>query len=556
VDLLETVADQPEGFAEALLQGALELLVDRLAHLLEALAVVGLEVLEPALDGLSQPVDGLLVAGGEPRELLGEGVELALLRGGELSHALQDRVREPLHGARRFFARLPCGVAELLAVSRHLVAYRVLATVLAGLDQRQAFAERDDLGLRIATQQRDQQREHDEQQGDRGCEQGFYEGHGFGGMLAEATRDSHLAAGVTPGAPISTTTWRAPVAVRGRRTIVGKSVLVTGATGHLGYNLVRHLRDHGYAVRAGVRNSADRVRNAPLIDLGVELVDADLDRPDTLAAAAEGVEGVFQVAAVVQFWAKDPEREIIEPSVNGGLNVLEAARAAGVKRVVFTSSLAAIGIHSTEENPLTEDDWNQNPLTAYAVAKTRAERRAWEFAEQHGLDMVVINPTTIIGPGVYRHTPITLMMDMVLRGWVPFVLPSDTSYVDARDIASGMRLAFENPDASGRYLLSADFVPMVELMRLMEEGVPGVRTPRRVFPLKLLPLLVAGDYLAAKLLKWDRQITREMLPEFAGKTMYCSSAKAIGELGWSPRAISDSVADTVRWIQRQFLNGD
>jgi dihydroflavonol-4-reductase len=331
-------------------------------------------------------------------------------------------------------------------------------------------------------------------------------------------------------------------------------VLVTGATGHLGYNLAGHLAAHGYRVRAGVRNLADASRNRHLTELGVELVEADLTKPATLAAAMDGVEGVFQVAAVVQMWAKDPQREIIDPTVNGGLNVLRAAQDAGVRRVVFTSSLAAIGIDSSRERPLTEEDWNEQPLTPYAIAKRNAEREAWKFSREHGLDMVVINPATIIGPGVYRHTPITLLFELVVRGRVPFVLPADTSYIDARDIAEAMRLAFENPAASGRYLLSGGFAPMLELMRLIEKAYPRIRTPRRTLPVPLLNPLIVGDYLSAKLLRTERQLTKNMIPEFAGKQSWCSSAKAIGELGWTPRPVAESVHDTVWWIHDQFVD--
>ncbi len=333
-------------------------------------------------------------------------------------------------------------------------------------------------------------------------------------------------------------------------------VLVTGAAGHLGYNLAQHLMERGYRVRAGVRSAADLARNAALRELGAEIVEADLLRPATLATAAAGMDGLFHCAAVVRFWARDPQREIIDPTVHGAIHVVEAAAAARVKRVVFTSSMAAVGIAGSRERPLTEVDWNTHPLTAYARAKTAAEQSARRAAEACGLDMVTVNPATILGPGVFRHTPITLLFELVLRRRVPFLLPADASYVDVRDLASAMRCAFERPGASGRYIVSAGFLAMHDLVRLIEAAEPRLHVPRWRFPTRLLPLLVAGDWLSATLLRTERQLTSEMIAEFADAQMHCSAAMAQRELGWQSRPLAETVADTVRWIQSRFLGNE
>ena len=125
-----------------------------------------------------------------------------------------------------------------------------------------------------------------------------------------------------------------------------RPVLVTGANGHLGYNVVRALLARGYSVRAGVRDPHDMTKVAPLIAAGALPVAAELLAPSALARAADGVQGVFHAAAVVQMWANDPDVEIIRPIVDGTRNVLEAAHRAGVKRVVLTSSIAAVGVDS------------------------------------------------------------------------------------------------------------------------------------------------------------------------------------------------------------------
>jgi len=331
-----------------------------------------------------------------------------------------------------------------------------------------------------------------------------------------------------------------------------RTVLVTGSNGHLGYNLVCALRDRGYRVRAGVRDPRDRKKTEPLVAVGAEPVAADLSDREALEAATKGVDGVFHVAAVVQMWARDPEAEIIRPTVEGMRNLLEAAARARVRRVVVTSSIAAVGIHGSEQRPLTEADWNESPATPYAIAKTKAERLAWSIAEREGLDVVAVIPTTIIGPGFHRHTPITTFFDLVLNGWLPFALPAETSYVDARDLAAAQIAAFENEAARGRYIASGPCYSLRELVGLIAEAAPGVKAPRFVLPIRLLPPLIAADWLANKLLRTPRQLTSEVFEEFAGKRTVCSAARAERELGWRARPTADSVVDTVDWLRTRF----
>jgi dihydroflavonol-4-reductase len=330
-------------------------------------------------------------------------------------------------------------------------------------------------------------------------------------------------------------------------------VLVTGANGHLGYNLVQRLLARGYRVRAGVRDPRDGKKIAPLVALGAEPVAAELSDRDALLRAAHGVDGVFHVAAVLQMWARDPENEIVRPTVDGMRNVLEAASTSNVRRVVITSSIAAVGVEGTRERPLTESDWHQNPRTPYAAAKTRAEQLAWEIAERDGLDVVSIIPATIIGPGFHRHTPITTLFELVLRGWMPVALPADTSYVDARDVADAQIRAFEAPTASGRYIASAAFLPMRELLRLIAAHAPEVRVPRFVLPVALLPPLITIDWVVHKLFSFPRQLTREMFEEFGGKRTICSATRLETDLGWRARSMEETVSATVDWVRARFL---
>jgi len=329
-------------------------------------------------------------------------------------------------------------------------------------------------------------------------------------------------------------------------------VLVTGANGHVGFNLVQLLVERGYRVRAGVRSVDDPAKTEPLRVLGVELVEADLDRPATLDAAAAGTDGVFHVAAVFRMWAKDPQREIVDASVQGGLAMLRAAQAAGVKKVIFTSSIAAVGLESPRDRCLTEDDWNTTARHPYVVAKTEAEKAAWQFARESGLNLVAIHPGTILGPGFHRHTPSTEIVGRILTWRLPVALPFGSSYVDVRDVALAHLLAYENPAAAGRYVVAnGPFVPMAELMRLIHQTEPSVSANPWNLPGWLLYGAVLGDWLGHVALRRPRQLTRDMLREFARKHVAFSHAKAARELGWQPRDFAGCVADTVAWIREK-----
>jgi len=254
-----------------------------------------------------------------------------------------------------------------------------------------------------------------------------------------------------------------------------KRVVVTGANGHVGYSVAKLLVARDYDVRATVRDASDPAKTAHLEAMGVEIVQADLMRPETLAPVMEGRDGLFQVAAVYRSWARDPQREIIEPSITGGINVLRAAHVAGVGRVVFTSSTAAVGRAGPDGAPLSEADWNDASRHPYSYAKTEAEHRAWAFAEESGLDLLVINPTAVIGPDFHRHTPSTVPYRMLLRGELRRIPPITYGLVDARDVAQGHVLAYETRQARGRHILCTECLPAAELVALVRDMTPRLR---------------------------------------------------------------------------------
>ncbi len=329
------------------------------------------------------------------------------------------------------------------------------------------------------------------------------------------------------------------------------NILVTGANGHVGYNITKLLAEQGYNVRASVRDVRNKEKTNHLNELGVEVVEADIMKPESLKSAVNGMDGVFQVAAVFKTWAKNPQKEIIEPSMIGGVNVLKAAKEAGVKKIVFTSGNVAMGSDSSPERIFAEDDWNDTATSPYVIAKTQGEKKAWEFAEQNNLNMVSINPAAIIGPGFYRHTGSTEFFEEILKNKLPGIFPLNLSFVDARDVAKAHLLAYENKDAKGRYLVSDKFFTSMDLLQLIKEFEPGISIPEKQISLSQLKVFSFIDWCSS-LFTGNRKLTKVMINDTLGKYAKFSSRKAREELGWEPMDIRQSIKDTVFWVKQHF----
>jgi len=257
------------------------------------------------------------------------------------------------------------------------------------------------------------------------------------------------------------------------------TVLVTGANGHLGYNLTQQLVERGYRVRAGVRDFTSKTKTRDLVTLGAEITHVDITRPETLSAAMKDVQGLFHVAAVYETISRNPGRDVKQPTIVGTINTLQAAHAAGVQKVVLTSSATTVGNDASLAAPLDESRWNKDAIEPYVQAKTSAEQWAWEFATRNHFNLVAILPSAMIGPGFRRHTPTTRIFEELLRNRVPVVLPLGFSFVDVRDVATAHVLAYENPTAAGRYIASARFCELAELFT-PHSGYPHAQIARAV----------------------------------------------------------------------------
>jgi dihydroflavonol-4-reductase len=322
-----------------------------------------------------------------------------------------------------------------------------------------------------------------------------------------------------------------------------QTATVTGATGHLGNVLVRELLGRGKRVRALVE-PGDEAR--ALSGLDVEVVRGDVLRPGTLPTAFEGVDVVFHLAGVVSISSLDIE-SVRTVNVDGTRNVVEAARRAGVRRLVYTSSVHAL-TEPGKGGVLTEEagyDPDRAPGD-YGKAKAAASRIVLD-AVQEGLDAVIVNPVYVVGPHDYRLSEIGEVIVLFSRFPVPAGMDGSYDFVDVRDVAIGHVLAAERGRKGESYLLSGERMTVREMMRILA-GLAG-RTPPRIF----IPLGVAAGLAAFAPLFEKVTGRRSLLTPYAVHTLAVDfeirDRKAREELGHAPRPVEQSLRDAWAWMK-------
>ena len=313
-------------------------------------------------------------------------------------------------------------------------------------------------------------------------------------------------------------------------------VVVTGANGHIGNNLSRQLVEHGYTVRGTVR-SMDK---APNIEM--EFIEADVLNQEDWPRVLEGATGLFHLATI---YATSGDGQLILDTANKGTeNVLRAAAACGIKRVVYTSSVAAIG--STPKKVVKdESNWNKNFSMPYTRAKTESERRAWELAKELDIDLRVINPSGVLGGSFSRPTPSTDIIGDAMKGKYPVVPKIPLAFVHVEDVATAHRLAYEVDEANGRYVLAPYQNGTIhDLLKRAKKLYPKMKFPRFGIPLWLLPVVVFQDWFMG-LFSGKRLLTRSAAKSFSKGDSKYSSKKAENELGITWKSYDDCIHDTV-----------
>ncbi|MGA2420826.1 MAG: aldehyde reductase [Candidatus Acidiferrum sp.] len=340
---------------------------------------------------------------------------------------------------------------------------------------------------------------------------------------------------------------------------MAQTVLVTGGSGFIGAHCILRLVEAGYAVRTTVRNLGREGEVRAMLKAGgaepggqLSFVAADLEKDAGWADAVAGCDYVLHVASPLPPGVPKHEDELIVPAREGTLRVLRAARGAGVKRVVVTSSFAAIGYGRPEQQrPFNETDWtdpNGAGVTAYAKSKTLAERAAWDFiaGEGGGLELSVVNPVGVFGPvlGADYSTSI-LIVQRMMAGAMPGCPKIYFGAVDVRDTADLHVMAMTNPAAKGERFLavSGDFMSLMEIAQLLRArmGAAAKRVPTRELPNSLLRIVAM----------W-RPEAKLLLPEL-GKRKNGTNEKARRLLGWAPRSKEEAIIGTAESLVRLGL---
>ena len=319
-------------------------------------------------------------------------------------------------------------------------------------------------------------------------------------------------------------------------------ILLTGANGHLGANLLRRLLADGEAVRVLLRPDAD---NASVEGLPVERAFGDLRDPASLLAATAGVERVYHCAAQIST-AAGGEQAIFANNVLGTRNLLQAALRSAVRRVVVSGSLSAVGHRS--DRP-TDEAEPFNPFERhlpYAVSKAAVEHECLK-AVADGLDVVIAISCAILGPNDFKPSRMGQVLIDYANGRLPAYIPGGFEFVAARDIVEGHVLAMRAGRTGQRYIFSSGFMTLDSLFDLYGE-LTGQPKPRRLPPALMLAVAGIEESFSRIFLPGRRQLLTPGAVRLLrmGRRADCSKAK--GELGYRPTAITDAVREAHRWL--------
>jgi dihydroflavonol-4-reductase len=322
------------------------------------------------------------------------------------------------------------------------------------------------------------------------------------------------------------------------------TTLVTGATGFLGSHVARLLVERGERLRLLVRPDSSLRLLEGLAAGSSERVVGDLRDPDSLDCAVRGCEVVYHVAADYRLWARDP-REIYESNVRGTRNLLDAAGRAGITRFVYTSTVATVAVPRQAALP---DECTRTSLEemigAYKRSKWLAEQEALRAAEA-GLPVVIVNPTTPVGPGDAKPTPTGRIITDFLNGRMPAYVDTGLNFVPVEDAARGHLLAAEHGRTGERYVLGGENLTLKQVLDMLAR-ISGRRAPRVRLPHAVALAAGYADTVVSRLLGREPQIPLDGV-RMARHRMFVSTEKARRELQFTPGPVAAALERAVQW---------
>ncbi len=321
--------------------------------------------------------------------------------------------------------------------------------------------------------------------------------------------------------------------------------LLTGASGFVGAALARQLLEAGHELRTLVRPSSERDN---LAGLDLEIVTGDLRDAASLQRALKGCRALFHVAADYRLWTPRPE-DLYASNVDGSRNIMRAALDAGVERIVYTSSVATLGLNAdgspaTEETPVSIDDM----IGHYKRSKFLAEQAVRELIREQGLPAVIVNPSTPIGPRDIKPTPTGRIIVDAASGRIPAYVDTGLNIAHVDDVARGHVLAFERGETGERYILGGEDMSL----RLILEHIARMtgRTPPRIRLSQsvVMPIAWLSECWARLTNGPEPRATLDGV-RMSRKWMYFSSAKARERLGYTHRPATEALHDALAWFQ-------
>ena len=319
---------------------------------------------------------------------------------------------------------------------------------------------------------------------------------------------------------------------------------LTGATGFVGAAVARVLLAKGHRLRVLTRPNNNRTN---LQELNLELVEGDLLQPDSYRAALRGCQALFHVAADYRIWVPDCAT-MHRTNVEATRVLMRIALKAGIKRVVYTSSVATLGIHpdgsaANEDTPIAYNDM----VGAYKRSKYRAEEEVRHLISEENLPAVIVNPSTPIGPRDIRPTPTGRIVVDAARGRMPAFVDTGLNIVHVDDVAMGHWLAFEKGRIGERYILGGENLSLVEILALVAQ-LAGAKPPTIELPREVLYPVAFLTEMCARVTGKEPLVTISAL-RMAKKKMYFSSEKAQKQLGYASRPAALAITDAFNWFK-------
>lgn len=319
----------------------------------------------------------------------------------------------------------------------------------------------------------------------------------------------------------------------------GRPILVTGATGFIGWHVAKRLLERGYSIRALVRPGSE------VKELNVQTVAGDLRDPNSLQRAVAGCGTVFHIAADYRLWARHPD-ELYRSNVEGTRNMLTAARKAGVNRVVYTSTVGCIGVPG---GGVGNEDFSvgiEEMAGPYKRSKFQAEQVALEFARS-GFPVVIVNPTAPVGDHDFKPTPTGRIVLDFLAGRMPAFIDTGLNLVDVEDTAEGHLLAAELGRAGERYILGCDNLTLQQILERLA-NISGRKAPTVRIPYAVAYVAGLASTSWACLSGQEPRAPLDAV-RMSRKKMFVASDKAKRELGFNPRPIEGALARAVEWFR-------